>query len=47
MGACMQFKDGTAYFVRAVIYARKMFFKSTTGVNVIRLCFFFIDAPDK
>jgi hypothetical protein len=32
-------KDGSAYCVRAESYMRKMFMKSTTGVNVTKLFF--------
>ena len=32
-------KDGPAYCVRAESYTRKMFMKSTTGVNVTKLFF--------
>jgi hypothetical protein len=40
-------KDGTAYFVRAVSYIHKMFIKSTTGVELIKLFFFVTDEEVK
>jgi hypothetical protein len=40
LGSMNAINDGTAYFVTAVSYARKMFMKSTTGVNFTTTFFF-------
>jgi hypothetical protein len=39
--------DGTTYFARAVSYVRKMFMKSTTGVDVIKFFFLVTDGETK
>jgi hypothetical protein len=41
------FSKFTSFFAMVVIYVHKMFMKLIPGVNVIKLFFFFIDAPDK
>ncbi len=37
----------TVYFARTVSYVSKMFMKSTTGVNALKLFFFVTDASEQ
>ncbi len=37
MAACMEWRDGLAYFAGVLNYRRKMFMKLSTGANVIKL----------